>query len=65
MLFVFGKVQPFLKEIREKTQSPAAFATRKDHQQEQERPGAICDDLEAGAGDAEGTKGVGSGYGKF
>jgi hypothetical protein len=27
MLFVFGKVHPFLKEIREKTQSPAAFAT--------------------------------------
>jgi hypothetical protein len=27
MLFIFGKVHPFLKEIREKTQSPAAFAT--------------------------------------
>lgn len=27
MLFVFGKVHPFLKELREKTQSPAAFAT--------------------------------------
>jgi hypothetical protein len=26
MLFVFAKVQPFLKEIREKTQSPMAFA---------------------------------------
>ena len=25
MLFVFAKVQPFLKEIREKTQSPMAF----------------------------------------
>jgi hypothetical protein len=27
MLFVYGKVHPFLKEIRLKTQSPAAFAT--------------------------------------
>jgi hypothetical protein len=27
MLFVFAKVHPFLKEIREKTQSPAAYAT--------------------------------------
>ena len=26
MLFVFAKVQPFLKEIREKTQTPMAFA---------------------------------------
>ncbi len=25
MMFVFAKVQPFLKEIREKTQSPMAF----------------------------------------
>ena len=25
MLFVFAKVQPFLKEIRERTQSPMAF----------------------------------------
>ena len=27
MLFVFGKVHPFLKELREKTQNPTAFAT--------------------------------------
>jgi len=25
MMFVFAKVQPFLKEIREKTQSPMSF----------------------------------------
>ena len=27
MLFVFAKVHPFLKELREKTQNPTAFAT--------------------------------------